>query len=287
MKIFITGATGFIGRALVRELLLQNHKVAVLEYKSKSDFKGVEIYKDFNELENLDEFDALINLAGANIFAKRWNEKYKNKLYQSRILVTSKLVELLKNSNTPPAVVLSASAGGFYGDVRDLADENMPCGSNFTARLCSAWENCALEIENYSRLCILRTTMVLDNSGGALAKMQLAYRLGFGAILGKGEQIWAWLSLCDQIRAIKFLLTNEKATGAFNLANTNLVTQKEFHQFLKKGKIFGNFAQISEPMLKILLGERAELLLANQAIFPYKLLDLGFKFTHTNLADVL
>lgn len=291
MKILITGGTGFIGSALVQALVAQNHQLTLLSRQDKTNTQAVTFVQNFAKFQNLNEFDAVINLAGEPIFDKAWTKKQKTQLRQSRLEITQKLVELILKSENPPHTFLSGSATGFYGNLSDFAknrDELTACGNNFAAQLCQEWEEIALKAQSeQTRVCLLRTGIVFDKNGGALKRMLPLYRLGLGGKLGNGKQHWSWISLADHIRAMLFLLENRQAQGAFNLVAPNAIRNSDFSQQLAQKLHRPAFFHAPAFLLKFILGERSQLLLDNQPLAPQKLTQLGFNFKYHNFAQWL
>lgn len=284
MKILLTGGTGFIGSALSQQLTTQGHRLVILSRQAKTDTQAVKFIQNFANLSNLNDIDAIINLAGEPIFDKAWTNSQKAELRRSRLEITAKLVELCLNSDNPPHTFLSGSATGYYGNMPDFAkncDETTACGAGFTAELCYEWEQTALRAQSEkTRVCLLRTGIVLDKQGGALKRMLPLYRFGLGGKLGRGQQHWAWISLRDQLRAIQFLLENPQAQGAFNLVAPTPLRNETFNRQLADTLNRPAFFHAPQFALKMLLGERAKLLLDNQPLAPQKLLMAGFRFAN-------
>lgn len=291
MQILITGGMGFIGSALCQMLIKQGHTLTVLSRQAKADTQAVKFIQNLANRTDLNEFDAVINLAGEPIFDKRWTAAQKTALRQSRLAITQQLSELFRQSDNPPHTFLSSSATGYYGNLPDVAknyDEQTACASDFAATLCHDWEQTAQQAQSpQTRVCLLRTGIVLGKDGGALKRMLLLYRWGLGGKLGSGKQHWAWISLRDQLRAIGFLLANRHAQGAFNLVSPNPVSNAEFNRLLGKALTRPAFATVPKFTLKTLLGERSQLLLDNQPLVPQALLDLGFRFQDPDLKSYL
>ncbi len=281
MNIFITGGTGFIGTALCQALIQQGHQLTVLTRQQEPSQQAVAYCKDLTDFSNFNQFDAVVNLAGEPIFDKAWTAKQKQALLQSRIDITEQLVERIQASSTPPHTFISGSATGYYGDIPFARnyDELTACGKTFPAQLCQQWEASALKAQGKkTRVCVIRTGIVLDKQGGALKQMLPLYRLGLGGKLGSGKQHWAWISLNDEIRAILFLLNNDKCQGAFNLVAPKLTTNADFNRTLARTLNRPAFFSVPAFMLKLLLGERSQLLLDNQPLVPKHLTDMGFVF---------
>ncbi|MDO4430946.1 MAG: TIGR01777 family oxidoreductase [Lonepinella koalarum] len=291
MHILITGATGFIGYTLVSELLKTSHKLTALSRSAeKQRIKRPQVnwvthlaQVDFNHI------DAIINLAGEPIFYKSWTTKQKKCLTQSRVDLTQTLSEKIITAKKPPKVFISGSATGYYGEQNEhQLTEQSPPTDNFTGQLCQQWENAALKAQSeQTRVCLLRTGLVLDKNGGALAQMLPFYRLGLGGKLGNGQQFWAWISLQDIVRAILFLLENETCQGAFNLVSPTPLQNTDFNNLLGQHLNRPTFFHVPAFLLKFILGERACLLLDSQQIIPKRLSDAGFKFDYPTLTDFL
>lgn len=288
MNIFITGGTGFIGQALVKTLAAEGHNLTILTRQTMPEIlpQAVEFCRDLTSFENFNQFDAVINLAGEPIINKAWTTKQKSVLLDSRVNITAELVRLIKASTNPPHTFISGSATGFYGDLAssdNFYTESASSGTNFTAQICRQWEETALEANDVTRVCLIRTGIVLAKHGGALAKMLPLYRCNLAGRLGSGKQYWAWISLEDHIQAVLFLLKNTKCRGAFNLVAPQPVTNAEFNRrlsgALKRYAVF----PVPSFILKLVLGERSQLLLDNQPLIPKKLQDAGFEFKYETL----
>lgn len=289
MNIFITGGTGFIGRALCERLAAQGHRLTVLTRQQLADTQAVRFVQHFATDGFFDDFDAVINLAGEPIFAKRWTSAQKQRLRASRIGLTAELVEQMAKSANPPRILISASATGFYGNLpfADFYDEQTACAADFAAQLCADWEAEALKAQAFCRVCLVRTGMVLAAESGALAQMLPLYRYGLGGKLGSGEQYWGWISLEDQLRALCFLLENHRCQGAYNLVSPEPVRNVQFNQALSRALNRPAFCAVPSLALKLVLGERSQLLLDNQPLVPKRLLAAGFQFQHPELAAYL
>lgn len=291
MHILITGGTGFIGTLLCHTLIGQGHLLTVLSRFPQASQQAVRFIQNLAELSDLNDVDAVINLAGEAIFDRFWTIEQKNTLRQSRLDITRQLVQLIQHSKTPPHTFLSASATGLYGNLPDFAknyDEQTACSNDFAARLCLEWETAALDAESSkTRVCLLRTGMVLGANGGALQRMLPFYRLGLGGKIGHGKQHWSWISLHDHLRAILFLLEQPHARGAFNLVAPQSTTNTIFNQQLAKLLHRPAFFQIPAWLIKLILGERSQLLLDNQPLVPARLLSLGFEFHDETLENAL
>lgn len=287
MNIFITGGSGFIGRHLCHELHQQGHNLTLLSRRSAPPSSPHRFIQSLDDIADFSQFDAVINLAGEPIFDRYWTAVQKARLLHSRLDLTEQLAQKIRTADKPPHTFISASASGYYGDIfcNQQADESYASGKHFAANLCRQWEEKAQLAQKHSRLCIIRTGLVLDKRGGMLARILPLYRFALGGKLGNGKQHWAWISLSDQINAILFLLNNPHCQGAFNLVSPNGITQAEFNRLLARKLKRPAFCHAPKQLLKLLLGERAQLLLDNQAIAPSALLNAGFQFQHTDLGS--
>ena len=290
MNILITGGTGFIGKALCQVLIKQEHQLTVLTRRQLVDQQAVSYCQNLANFQDLNQFDAVINLAGEPIFDKPWTEQQKQTLLSSRLTITQQLVELFHKSEQPPHTFISGSATGFYGNLSFTKkyDEQTACGTQFPALLCKQWEEAAIQAESsQTRVCLLRTGIVLDQTGGALQKMLPIYKLGLGGKLGNGKQHWAWIARGDHIQAILFLLNNRKSQGAYNLVAPSSISNADFNQQFARALKRPAFFSVPSFLLKLGLGERSQLLLDNQPLIPQKLLDEGFEFQYHTLGEYL
>ncbi|MBN6069861.1 TIGR01777 family protein [Aggregatibacter actinomycetemcomitans] len=290
MKIFMTGATGFIGSALIPSLLAQHHQItALVRDPAKAQKKlpeNIELINTLNYFQHFNQFDAIINLAGEPIFARRWTAKQKERLESGRVSLTEKLARLINRSEAPPQCFISGSAAGYYGDCGEpIIDEHTPPADNFAASLCQHWEAAALKAN--TRVCLVRTGIVLGIQGGALAQMLPLYRCGLGGKLGSGKQYWGWISLADMVRGILFLLENPDCHGAFNFVAPHAARNAEFNALLGKTLRRPHFATVPAFILKLMFGERAGLLLGSQNLVPQHLLAHGFQFAYPDLGEFL
>lgn len=289
MDIFITGATGLIGTSLLPHLV-EKHQVTALvrniDTARKKLPNTVNLTTSISQYHNLNDFDAVINLAGEPIFDHRWTTAQKQKLLNSRVSLTKHLAHLINQSSNPPEVFISGSATGYYGDNGDVQiTESTSPARTFAAMLCKQWENAALQAE--TRVCLIRTGIVLSSKGGALAKMLPLYRLGLGGKLGNGQQYWGWISIEDMVQGILFLLENQHCEGAFNFTAPNPLRQSEINQILGKQLNRPCFAQVPAFVLKLVLGERSQLLLDSQNVIPKQLVNAGFEFQYPHFEQAL
>jgi uncharacterized protein (TIGR01777 family) len=289
MNILITGGTGLIGRALCKALIAAGHDLTVLSRKPQSVASkcgsNVKAMQSLNEWHQDTVFDAVINLAGEPIIDKAWTNKRKQILWDSRVTLTEQLIKRIELAKHKPTVLLSGSAIGYYGNTGDnLINESSPTNTDFGSVLCAAWENAALIATHYNvRVCLLRTGLVLDNSGGLLAKMLLPFKLGLGARLANGNQLMSWIHIEDYIGLVLLLLANEQASGAVNMTAPAPVTNKVFTQQLAKALHRPSVFITPAWLLQLILGERAYLLLGGQRALPNKARELGYEFKYPSI----
>lgn len=292
MHIFITGGTGLIGRALIHAL--GDHEITVLTrdlVKAKSRLPPhVQCIQSLDAFENFDKVHAIVNLAGEPIMDHRWTEHQKGIISASRWGITEELTTKIKHSSIPPHTFISGSAVGYYGDQGGtwLDEEHEVSLNDFPHSLCNNWEKIALRAQSeQTRVCIIRTGIVLSHQGGALAKMRLPYSLGLGGPIGNGKQYFPWIHIDDMVAGIIFLLNHRKAQGVFNFTAPETVTNKEFSHCLAKTLQRPHLLFTPKCMLKIALGESSQLLLDSQRVVPAKLQQFEFKFQYPHLQEAL
>lgn len=285
MRYLVTGGTGFVGRALCASLLADQHEITVLTRepaKARAVLRAdVRIARQLHEVEDI---QAVVNLQGESISDGRWTERRKLAMRTSRIDFTRDLVAWMARQPTPPTVLVSGSAIGWYGNRGDevLTETSTP-GSDFAAQMCLDWEAEALKAEALgTRLCRLRSGIVLDHGGGALAKMLPAFKLGAGGPLGAGEQWMSWITREDLVRMIRWLVES-RAQGVFNGTAPQPVRNRDFARAL--GRSLNRPARLPLPAfaLRALFGEMSELLLSSQRVMPDAARASGFSFRHETL----
>ncbi|MBD8452221.1 TIGR01777 family oxidoreductase [Serratia rubidaea] len=293
MHILITGATGLIGRRLTQRLLALSHTVTVLTRNvahARTLFgERVSYWSSLQDHPSLDGIDAVINLAGEPIADKRWSKAQKARLCHSRWDLTERLAALIHVSERPPAVLISGSAVGYYGDQDQavVTEEEAP-HDEFTHQLCQRWEALALRAQsNGTRVCLLRTGVVLAPHGGALAKMLPPFRLGLGGPIGSGRQYLPWIHLDDMVSGILFLLDTPTLSGPFNMVAPYPAHNEQFAALL--AKTLGRPAWLRMPAwaIRLLMGEAAVLVLGGQHAVPKRLEEAGFRFRYVDLEQAL
>ena len=293
MKIAITGASGLIGRALTTSLVADGHQVIpVVRRPNSATPDAIEWDPATGTIEasKFEGVDGVVHLAGAGIGDKRWSESYKREILESRTKGTELLARTLASLSAPPSVLVSGSAIGFYGDTGDSAvDESAAAGNGFLAEVCVAWEAAAAPAAAAGiRVPFLRTGIVLTADGGALAKMLPLFRFGLGGRMGSGKQWWSWISMADEIGAIRWLLDHD-ISGPLNATAPSPVTNSQFTKALGEAMHRPTFAPVPSFGPKLLLGaELADALLFTSArVVPGALEASGYPFAHPTIEAAL
>ena len=233
--------------------------------------------------EIMDSVDAVVNLAGATTGRIPWSTKYKKVIVSSRIDSTRALVTAINRAGTPPKVLISGSASGFYGEGgATWLSEDSPKGTGFLSDLAHNWEQEAMKAR--ARVVLVRTTLVMSRKKGALGPLMPLLKLGVGGPIGSGKQFWAWINLVDEAAAIIHLITTPGANGPYNLTAPEPATCEEMIVGLGKAIRRPTFFRIPEFLMKLFIGEAAqELLLVSQKMTANKLLASGFRFRYPDL----
>jgi uncharacterized protein (TIGR01777 family) len=283
MRVLLTGASGVVGAHLSRRLAASGHTVLPVSRRPSS--QGFD-WSEGSLRRGVESCDAIVHLAGENLFASRWNDRQKEELRASRIQTAARLARLAAEMKRQ--VLVSASAVGYYGaSERQGIDEDAPQGEDFLARLCADWEVAAASaIGGGVRTVILRIGVVLAREGGALAKMLPPFRLGLGGPLGNGRQWVSWIHNDDLASLILFVLET-RATGTFNATAPHPVRMAELARAL--GAVLRRPAVLPVPAiaLKLMLGEAATVLLSGQHVLPRRALAAGFEFRFPHVSAAL
>ncbi len=290
MRILISGSSGLIGSALRVALAEQGHEIIRLVRSKEAG--GAYWNPDSLEIDasSLESIQAVIHLAGKNVASERWTESVKREIRDSRVRGTRLLAGTLAQMQTPPKVLITASAIGYYGDRGDeILTEDSPAGTGFLAEVCEEWERAVEPArEKGIRVVCLRLGTVLDPNEGALAKMLRPFRFGLGGIMGTGEQYWSWITLKDVVSAVIHCLQNEEINGPVNCTSPNPVTNREFTETLADTLSRPAFMPAPAFALILVLGEMAEsLILSSVRVEPRKLLESGFHFRYPDLKGAL
>lgn len=289
MKVFVTGGTGLIGSRLIPFLLKEGNEIGLLARNvdtARKKFGGsLAYFSDLDTLTSLDGFDAVINLAGEPILGKRWTKAQKERITQSRWKITEKLASLILSSANPPQVFISGSATGYYGPWGDeILTEESPGHEDFAHLVCKRWEEGALQAaSDQTRVCILRTAVVMAREGGMLAELLPLFRFRLGTVLGTGKQYLPWIHIQDMIRIVLFLMKNPEASGIFNATAPEPVTNRDFTDALARRLRRCHFLRAPAFMLSLILGEASGMLLHGQRAVPEHLEKLGFEFLYRDL----
>ncbi len=288
-NVLVTGGTGLIGRHLVKKLL-STYSVTVLsrDPARASRLLGEQVSCiSRDELVSVDNFDAIINLAGEPIADKRWTDKQKHAICQSRWEITQRLVDLINSAKIKPQVLISGSAIGFYGRQGDtpINEDYTDYHDEFSREVCEKWEQIANSAN--TRVCIMRTGVVLEEQGGALAKMMIPFRLGLGGPVGSGTQFMSWIHIDDMVGGIMHLLENSSCVGPYNFTSPNPNTNAFFSIKLAKRLSRPCMFKVPAVLLKTLMGESSDLVLYGQKVVPERLIASGFNFAYPSLEEAL
>jgi len=292
MKTLVTGSTGLIGRALVASLMAKGDQVVCLVRSGRGRESDVFWDPARGEIDapRLEGLDQVVHLAGENIAAGRWNDERKTRIRDSRVNGTTLLSETLGGLASPPGVLVSASAVGYYGDRGDkIMTEDSSPGSGFLADLCRDWEAAtAPAARSGIRVVLLRTGLVLSFPGGALEKMLPPFKMGVGGKIGSGKQFMSWIEIGDLVAAINHALSNPALSGPVNAVAPTPVTNLEFTETL--GRVLGRPTIFPMPAFaaRLAFGEMAdEVVLASTRAKPARLLSSGFTFRCPDLEGAL
>ncbi len=306
MRVVITGGTGLIGRALAADLVSDGHEVIVLTRNpaSAGDLPAGARAVKWDAVSgkgwepSADSADAIVNLAGESIagngfLPSRWTAARKERILQSRVNAGKAVVDAVRAAAIKPRVVIQASAVGYYGsqDVKAQPPlgEDAPSGNDFLADVVRQWEASTAPVEEMGvRRAIIRTGLILTFKGGTLPLLALPYQFFAGGPIGSGKQPMSWIHLQDEVKAIRYLIEHENASGVFNLTAPNPVTNAEFGQTL--GKVMGRPSWLPAPgfAFKLAFGELADaLVLSGQRVVPTRLEEAGYTFEFPELEGAL
>jgi uncharacterized protein (TIGR01777 family) len=300
MKVAIAGATGFVGQRLVQRLRQDNHSLVILTRElararscfPSADYPSLEIVpytpKQSGDWQTkISGCDAVVNLAGAPI-DRRWSPEWKHEIFESRQLTTRTLVEAIAKAENKPAVLVNASAIGYYGTSEtETFDETSASGRDFLASVCEAWEQEASKVkEAGTRLAILRLGIVLGN-GGAISKMLLPFQMFAGGPIGSGQQWFSWVHIDDVVGLILAAIADDRYAGTYNATAPNPVRMSALCQTL--GEVLHRPSWLPVPpfALELLLGEGAQVVLQGQQVLPRKTLEAGFSYTYDSIKPAL
>jgi uncharacterized protein len=301
VKVAVTGSTGLIGTALVASLRSDGHEVIRLVRRApraadeeRWDPRAADAGLGSSSPAApgaLDGLTACVHLAGAGVASRRWTSRYKAEIRASRVLGTRALARALTRLGSPPATLVAASAIGWYGDTggREVG-ESAPAGTGFLARVVRDWEAAAEPAAQAGiRVVHIRSGLVLTPAGGTLARLLPLARLGLCPRFGSGRQVMTWISLADEIGAIRFLLDRQDIAGPVNLTAPGPVTNSAFTAALSAavGRRDLPWLRVPAPVLRLAVGQSASELLASARVTPKRLLEAGYKFRHSTLPEAL
>ena len=296
-QILITGGTGFIGSYLSEILMRKGHYITIVT-RSPEAHKNEEAknqrFVSWDELSSvMGSIDVVINMAGENLFGKRWTPEVKENLYNSRILTTRKLVDAIRASVSKPEVFISTSGVNYYQDSGDeVITEQGEAGDDFLANLCIDWEKEAELASGLGvRVVIARFGIVLEKDGGVIEKMKLPFKLFVGGPVGSGDQYMPWIHMEDLCRILVYSMENEELEGALNACSPEPVTMNQFADALGDVMNRPSFFRVPEFVLDIVLGEAAVPVTGSLRVQPKVLQKSGFEFEFddigTALADIM
>jgi uncharacterized protein (TIGR01777 family) len=306
MKILMTGATGLIGKELGKELVKAGHEIVAISRssaKAKLDLPyPAKIFEWTDEeapfpTEAFAGVEAVINLMGENLSEHRWSSSFKQKLINSRVLSTQKLIAAAFQKKSTTAGVptseikvwIQGSAIGYYGESTSAFafDESSPKGSGFLADLCEEWEACLSALPANLRKVVVRTGVVFSHQGGAFQKLIGPIQNGLGGAIGSGEQLMSTIHLQDEVRFIQFALERAEIKGIFNLVAEKPISQKRITQKLCAGFHVSEGPSVPAFAIKLALGEMSSLVLNSQAVVSTRLKEVGFELQYPQVDDLL
>ncbi len=291
MRVAVTGASGLIGSALVTNLRNDGHDVArlVRHIATRDDEVSWNPQTGDIDIRSLAGVDAVVHLAGAGIADRRWTASYKKTIRDSRVLGTRTIATALAELDSPPAVLVTASAIGYYGDRGSWEiDESADKGTGFLSDVVSDWEAAASPARAAGiRVVHARTGNVVSSTGGALPRMMAIFRLGIGGRLGTGHQYWSFISLRDEVGALRALIDNGLISGPVNLVSPNAVTNRELTTALGRALHRPTVMPVPKFALSLVLGELANDAVSSQRVIPAVLAESGFEFADPTVEAAL
>jgi uncharacterized protein (TIGR01777 family) len=300
MRVIITGATGFIGRALAEALLQRGDSVLALTRNVEQARKTLG-----DEVESLEwhpprpgpwteafsRADGVVNLAGARVapFPRRWTDAYKSLILQSRLDATNAVVDAIAAADPRPPVLVNASGMDYYGSQGDtVLTEESPPGSGFLPDVARQWEAAARRAEDLGvRVVRLRSSIVLGDQGGSLPLMALPFRFFVGGTPGRSDQWVSWVHIEDEVGFIIFALTHTEVSGPYNVASPNPVRMGTFAREIGRALHRPSWLPAPPFLLKLVLGEQAQVVLSSIRVLPERAQEAGYEFKHTDSGEAL
>ncbi|WP_329121361.1 TIGR01777 family oxidoreductase [Streptomyces sp. NBC_01353] len=290
-RIAVTGASGLIGSALVRSLRADGHQVSRLVRRPARTADEVEwdparLYVDAAGLVGV---DAVVHLAGAGVGERRWSEAYKKEIRDSRVLGTTAIAQALASLADPPKVLVCGTALGYYGDTGSRAvDESAPAGEGFLPSVCVEWEAAAAPAEEAGiRVAYARTGLVVAREGGAWGRLFPVFRAGVGGRMGDGRQYWSFISLHDEVAALRHLIETDSLSGPVNLTAPEPVTNREVTAAMGRVLHRPTVCAVPAPALRLVLGDFAQDVLGSQRVLPGRLSESGFRFAFPTIDEAI
>ena len=297
MKVVIAGGNGFIGQVLTDKLIKKGYEIVIftrnpsLYVQRRPQVRYLQWLTPKAIPEKaLTDVDVVINLAGQSINSGRWSKKRKTLIRQSRIETTEEILRILRAIDRKPAMLVNASAIGYYDSsfTDTYTEESTTISQSFLGQTVQKWEQTASAANEMGmRTVYCRFGIVLGKKAGALPLMTLPYRLFLGGTIGSGNQWMSWIHVEDAVRAIIFIIENKTINGPVNMTAPNPVTNKQFGKEVSKKLHRPHWLPVPTFLLKCILGEKSELVLASQKVLPAKLLDAQFSFKYPTLQQAL
>jgi len=295
-KVVISGATGLVGKKITQQLIRRGDEVTVLtrSIKNAKDLlPEAHSYVEWNSSNSdwqfcLEGKDAVINLAGENLMAKRWNEIHKKNILDSRVNGTRTLVSAIGKLNKKPGIFISASAVGFYGNSEEAVNEESKVGNDFLAKVVDAWESESIVVEQFGvRRVNMRLGVVLDKNEGAFPQMYKPFKFFVGGALGNGKRWFSWIHIDDVAGIFLYALDNKNVKGVYNAVSPAPISMADFCKTLGKIMHRPSYLNVPEFILKIIFGEGADVLLNGANVLPKRTIEAGYAFKYPELTSAL